>query len=71
MSLHAYHGPEPHPIADLDMLITGGCGQGFRNPMQRMAVRLLVTGETDPLSAVQVLAEDRPQPPPAPGDHRH
>jgi len=69
MSMHAYSRPEPHPIEHLDILITGGCGQGFINRLTMSGVRVYVTGEEDPLRAVQLLITGQPLPPPAPHDH--
>lgn len=71
MSLHAYHGPGRHPVADLDVLITAGCGEGFAKRMGNMGVRLLVTGESDPMTAVRAVANGAPLPPPLPQAHQH
>ena len=69
MSMHAYQGIEPHPIEQFDALITGGCGQGFLNRMAMSGVRVYVTGETDPLKAVQAVIDGLPLPPPEPHSH--
>ncbi|MEW7979505.1 MAG: nitrogen fixation protein [gamma proteobacterium symbiont of Phacoides pectinatus] len=69
MAMHAYRGTDPHPIEALDILITGGCGQGFMNRLGMSGVRVYVTGEEDPLSAVRRLLAGEPLPPPAPHDH--
>ncbi|MEZ5946707.1 MAG: NifB/NifX family molybdenum-iron cluster-binding protein [Hyphomonas sp.] len=51
MSLHAYHGEAPHPIEAVDAVVTGGCGEGFHRRMQRMGLGLVVTEESDPVTA--------------------
>lgn len=70
MSLHAYHGPERHPVAQFDLLITASCGEGFRQRMAKMDIQLVVTSEPDPMTAVRAVATGNPLPPPAPHDHR-
>jgi predicted Fe-Mo cluster-binding NifX family protein len=74
MSLHEYHG-EDHPLFRLDTLITGGCGQGFRQRLESRGVRVLTTGETDPFLAAQACAQGRELPPATPhvhaGAHAH
>ena len=58
MSLHAYNSPEPHPVEQLDVLITAGCGEGFRQRMARHNVHVVVTTETDPETAVRSFMQD-------------
>jgi predicted Fe-Mo cluster-binding NifX family protein len=53
MSLHAYNAPQPHPVEQLDILITAGCGEGFRQRMARSNVYVVVTDETDPETAAR------------------
>ncbi len=69
MSLHEYRGPEPHPVESFDVLITGSCGQGFFGRMVAWNIQLEVTGETDPLKAVEAVVAGRPLPPPVPHAH--
>lgn len=59
MSFHAYREETPHPIqaAGVDILVTAGCGDGFRGRMARLGIGLFVTNETDPISAVAQAAE--------------
>ncbi len=68
-SLHEYQGGEPHPIESFDVLITGGCGQGFIGRMVAWGVELHVTSETDPLKAAQAVVRGEPLPPPEPHVH--
>ncbi len=70
MSLHEYHGTQ-HPLFTLDVLITGGCGQGFRQRLQSQGVLVMVTGETDPVRAAEACAQGRELPPASPHEHHH
>ena len=73
MAFHEFHGNGPHPIDEVDALITGGCGAGFANRLGARGVRVVATGESDPLTAAQALLDGRPLPPPEPeeGHHHH
>jgi len=57
MSIHEVSPSEPHPVDELDVLITAGCGDGFRRKMADRGIQLLVTEETDPVKAVESLVE--------------
>ena len=59
MSMHE-NGTEKHPIDDLDVLITAGCGEGFERKMLARNITLVKTSETDPLVAVKALIEGKP-----------
>ncbi len=69
MALHNYQGGEPHPVESFDVLITGGCGQGFVGRMVAWGVELYVTSETDPMKAVQAVIKGEPLPQPEPHSH--
>ena len=72
MAMHAFRGQE-HPLFEMDVVILGGCGQGFVNRLAMHGTLVLATAETDPHKAVADLLEDRLQPP-APIEahvHRH
>lgn len=71
MSMHNFQGFAPHPIDDLDVLITASCGGGFVRKMEMRGVRLVATSESDPLRAATAVAEGRPLPPPEPHSHSH
>jgi predicted Fe-Mo cluster-binding NifX family protein len=70
MSMHEFRGSE-HPIFEMDYLITGSGGQGFIRRLASEGVEVILTGEQDPLTAVQAVIEGRPLAPPAPHDHGH
>ena len=50
MSMHEFRG-DAHPVYDLDVLITGGCGEGFTQRLAFYGVKVIATAETDPLKA--------------------
>ena len=70
MSMHEFRG-DAHPVYDLDVLITGGCGQGFARRLAFYGVKVIATAETDPLKAATDYLAGRPLPAPAPHDHDH
>ncbi len=70
MSLHEFRGTE-HPLFGLDCLITGGAGAGFVNRLARHGVRVLVTAETDPATAVRKVLTGEPLAAAAPHEHTH
>jgi len=55
MSLHQYHGAD-HPLYGLDVVVTGGCGEGFVQRLGAYGVRVIATAETDPLKAATAVA---------------
>lgn len=68
MSMHEFRGDQ-HPLDALDVLITGGCGQGFVRRMAAKGVRVVATGETDPLRAVTGFVAGDDLPPAVPHEH--
>ena len=70
MSMHEYRGDD-HPIFDLDILITGGCGKGFRNRLNSHNVKVITTGETLPMKAVGLLIDGKPLKPAEEHNHDH
>ncbi len=52
-SFHDHHGPEPHPLKGVQVLITGGMGEGLSRRLAGMGIEGLVTTETDPERAVE------------------
>ena len=51
----AFHESSPHeshPLDDIDVLITGGMGQGLMTRLERNNINGLVTKESDPEKAV-------------------
>ncbi len=64
LAMHGFAGGE-HPLDQLDVLITAGCGPGFISKMAARGVRVIPTGESDPRRAVERLARNEPMPPPS------
>ncbi len=54
MSMHAFQGEE-HPIDGVDYLITQSCGPGFIAKLKQRGIEVIVSGESDPLTAVKTL----------------
>ena len=70
MSMHEFRG-ETHPLYQLDVLITGGCGAGFIRRLGSYGVEVIATAASDPLQAAKDYLAGRPLPPAAPHDHDH
>lgn len=68
MSLHEFRGSE-HPIFSLDLLITAGCGEGFRRRMATHQVEVIATAESDPATAVRKFLAGETLPPAEPHVH--
>jgi len=68
MSMHEYHG-DHHPLYELDVLIVGSCGAGFIRRMAARGVRVVATGEPDPVEAVVGVVAGARLPPPLPHVH--
>jgi predicted Fe-Mo cluster-binding NifX family protein len=73
MSMHEHPLGAPHPLDEVDVLITAGCGAGFERKMMARGVRVVRTSETDPMRAATEHAAGKPLPPPEPEaeDHTH
>jgi predicted Fe-Mo cluster-binding NifX family protein len=69
MAFHGFAG-ERHPIDGVDVLITAGAGEGFHRKMAARGIRVVVTGQPDPVQAVREVLEGRTTPP-APHEHEH
>lgn len=72
LSIHEYHGSD-HPLFALGLhaLITQGAGQGFVQRMALHGIAVHATGESDPLTAVALLAAGQALPQAPPHDHGH
>jgi len=68
MTLHAFHGPGPHPLYAMDAVIAGSAGPGVVRRLHARGVGVAATTETDPLRAVQGWRDGTL--PPAPPHHR-
>lgn len=58
LAIHGFDDRQPHPLYDVDVLITGGAGEGFRQRLAMRGVRVVATGETDPETAVRDFLAD-------------
>ena len=70
MTMHEYRGDD-HPIFAVDVLISGGSGQGFIQRMASHGVQVLTTSETDPYAAASRVLRGEPLPAAAPHEHNH
>ncbi len=43
----------PHPLDDVDVIITGGAGAGFTNRLAKRGIEVVICSETDPGRAVR------------------
>lgn len=71
---HEWHGAdnEAHPTDIADVIITAGSGHGFINRLARRGKQVLITSETDPLTAVDLfLKQQLPTLSPEAHDHDH
>ena len=60
----------PHPIYDVDVVITGGAGPGFVNRLATQATKVVITSETNPDRAVKLFLEGT-LPTQVPEHHHH
>ena len=51
-TFHESHAAEPYPLDGIDVMISGGAGQGLIRRLNNMGIQGLVTHETDPDAAV-------------------
>jgi len=70
MSMHEFKG-EDHPIFKVDFLVTGSSGQGFVKRLAQQGVKVIATGESDPLKAAEALFAGKTLSPAAPHTHAH
>ena len=52
MSIHEHPCQAAHPIDGLDVLITGSCGDGFLTKLAERGIKVILTSETDPQTAI-------------------
>ena len=71
MAIHGFDPRARHPLDDMDVLITGGAGEGFVRHMTARGVRVVATGETDPALAVAAFLAGRVQSASAGCSHDH
>ncbi len=70
MAMHGFDDRNQHPLDGTDLLITGSAGDGFVARMARRGIRVVRTGETDPLEAIRGCYSGTLKPP-VPHDHDH
>ncbi|MCP4075885.1 MAG: nitrogen fixation protein [Gammaproteobacteria bacterium] len=70
MSMHEFKGGS-HPVDAFDVLITGGCGDGFIRKMSMRGITVVATSETVPVVAVKTYASGETLPPAEPHEHKH
>ena len=68
MAMHNYRGDD-HPIFELDLLLTAGCGAGFIDRLAQHEVKVVATGETSPAETIKKLLEGEPMLAPQPHEH--
>ncbi len=69
-SFHERHGTGPHPLDDINVLITGGMGDGLQRHLKQTGILAVATGETDPERAVAAWLDGTLKELP-PGQHHH
>lgn len=70
MDIHSFAGVM-HPIEQLDILLTGGCGDGFLRRMAAYGVQVITTSETDPIKAATAVLKGESLPVAEPHTHQH
>lgn len=68
MAMHGFDDKRPHPLDGIDVLLTGGAGDGFVMRMARRGVQVVRTGEADPVTALHDLLAGTVKPPEAHSD---
>lgn len=53
LAIHGFDDRQAHPLYDVDVLITGGAGEGFKRRLAMRGVQVVATAETDPEVAVR------------------
>ena len=69
MAFHGFAGGA-HPIDGVDVLLTASAGEGFHRKMASRGIRVVVTGQEDPLLAVREVLSGTTTAP-KPHDHGH
>ncbi len=68
MAFHSFTGNQ-HPVDQVDVIVTGGCGAGFFRKMGMRGIQAIATSETDPAKAVQALIKGEALPEAEPHSH--
>lgn len=59
MAIHGYGQQSAHPLDAMDVLITGGAGEGFVRNLAARGVQVVATPESDPALAVAAFLAGR------------
>jgi predicted Fe-Mo cluster-binding NifX family protein len=59
MAIHGYNHEAAHPLDSMQVLITGGAGEGFVRHLAARGVMVVATPETDPQLAVEAFFAGR------------
>ncbi len=59
MAMHGYDHRAAHPLDAMDVLITGGAGEGFVRNLALRGVQVVATPETEPALAVEAFFAGR------------
>ena len=59
MTIHGFDPRSKHPLDSMNVLITGGSGEGFIRHMAARGVRVVATAESDPALAVDAFLAGR------------
>ncbi|MDP2832764.1 MAG: NifB/NifX family molybdenum-iron cluster-binding protein [Pseudomonadota bacterium] len=71
-SFHASSHDAPHPLDDVNVLISGGMGFGLQNRLKQKGILAVATSETDPDRAVAAWLDGcLPEAAPEAHDHEH
>jgi hypothetical protein len=71
MSIHEHPCGGAHPLDGLDVLITSSCGEGLLRKLAERGIKVIVTSETDPLTAVAAVSSGAPLPLPLAEEDDH
>jgi predicted Fe-Mo cluster-binding NifX family protein len=63
-TFHASSPHEPHPLDQVQVLISGGMGNGMRRRLVNRGIEAEITNSTDPDAAVNAWLNGRPEPAP-------
>jgi predicted Fe-Mo cluster-binding NifX family protein len=56
-AFHNSSPQQPHPLDNINILISGGMGQGLIRRLEDKGIQALITSETDPQQAIQKLLQ--------------
>lgn len=68
MALHNFSGTD-HPLFDVDVVVTGGSGDGFIRKLAQHGVKVITTSASDPSDSAQAVVDQRTLPEAVPHQH--